>query len=104
MLIAISESRRPRRDSVHYPVNAGLYLWRNNVAEVRTAPNVRLRRHVEVGLAASGRPRHRPGPKQLDVPPPDFESKPAFDKLKSAKAVGLELPATVLARADEVIE
>ena len=26
MLIAISESRRPRRNSVRYPVNAGFYI------------------------------------------------------------------------------
>src|SRR5262249_48821203 len=27
MLIAISESRRPQRNSVRYPVNAGLIVW-----------------------------------------------------------------------------
>jgi len=37
MLIAISESRRPRRNSVRYPVNAGLLLSIASIARARNA-------------------------------------------------------------------
>src|SRR5262249_54867843 len=36
MLIAISESRRPRRNSVRYPVNAGLNDFETGSSEFRT--------------------------------------------------------------------
>src|SRR5262245_31596602 len=35
MLIAISESRRPRRNSVRYPVNAGLYQTAESLTHLR---------------------------------------------------------------------
>src|SRR5262249_43631330 len=70
MLIAISESRRPRRNSVRYPVNAGL---RNNcnLSEGKMPPKQQLKLPEEGSLAASAIPSGDAVPRLLylaDVP------------------------------------
>ena len=82
MLIAISESRRPRRNSVRYPVNAGIVLFKTYLI-VRS----KVQRFGSAIVASVFRQESSPAP-----PPP--EEPPASGPAITAETALADLPPT----------